>query len=64
MLRCFPEMLEHRTSILWAELCGGLIFFFLILSLYFTQLSPHTLDGLFFFFFFLLVLSSSSQKSQ
>lgn len=51
MLRCFPEMLEHRTSILWAELCGGLIFFFVCLSLYFNQLSAHNLDGLFFFFF-------------
>jgi len=52
MLRCFPGMLEHCTSILWAELSGGFFFFFVCLSLYFNQLSAHNLDELFFFFFF------------
>ena len=53
MLRCFPGMLEHCTSILWAELCGGLIFFFLYAFPFILPFSPPTtLMNYSFFFFF------------
>lgn len=28
MLCCFSEILQRCASVLWAELCGGLIFFY------------------------------------